>query len=544
MVEQVLRTYEEICAAHRWNIPDYYNIAEDICDRNAREVPDRQAYFIEHDDRIERVTFRALHAQANAVANVFTDLGLKRGDRVAIVLPVNAAVPATHIACWKMGMISCPMAVLFGQDALEYRFADADVSAVVTDRARLETVRRAAAKAPNLRHILVVDGSEPGILDFWALANAAAPVFETVRTRAEDPAYINYTSGTTGQPKGVLAAHRAILGHQPSNEFVTSYAGGDQIQYFPADWSWLAGFGTLVMALKKRRLLAVRSRTGFDPLDAFRFLSQHKVTMATLVPTMLRMMKAVPGEMRAQYPLCLHTVVSGAESVGAELYRWVNDELGVHLSEAYGQTECNVCVLNNARFMASRPGALGKAAPGYQVAIIDDGGNELSNGTIGQIGVKAGHPIMLLEYWRNPEATRRKYTNGWLLTGDLGRKDDEGYLWYSSRADDVITSSGYRIGPGEIEEALVKHPAVALAAAIGVPDEIRTEAVKAFIVPVSGVVPSVELAEEIQAFVRDRLARHEMPRSIEFLSEMPLTTTGKIMRRVLKQRELDRLAGK
>lgn len=257
---------------------------------------------------------------------------------------------------------------------------------------------------------------------------------------------------------------------------------------------------------------------------------------------MLRMMRAVPKERRANYPLRLRSITSGAEAVGAELYRWVEEELGAHLVEAFGQTECNVCVLNNSRYMAPRPGALGKAAPGYEVAVVDEAGTPLPDGETGQIAVKAGHPIMLLEYWRNPEATRRKYANGWMLTGDLGRRDEEGYLWFSSRADDVITSSGYRIGPGEIEEALTKHPAVALAAAIGVPDPVRTEVVKAFVVARPGVTPSPELAREIQEFVRERLAKHEAPREVEFVAEMPLTTTGKVMRRVLKQMELDRLA--
>jgi len=542
MPVQTPKTYEEIRAAHRLEIPEFYNIADDICDRHAATDPAKDAFFIEHDDRVERVTYGMLQTQANALANVLSALGIKRGDRVAIVLPVDAAVPPMHIACWKMGVISCPMAVLFGPDALAYRFANAEVSAVVTDRARLSAVRQAAAGTPSLKHILLVDGDEPGTLDLWSLARAASTTFETLRTRADEPAYINYTSGTTGQPKGVLAAHRALLGHIPSMDFLNGEAVLDEICYFPGDWSWLAGLSFLTTSLKSGRLMAVRARVGFDPLDAFRFLSEHKVTSAILVPTMLRMMRAVPKEERARYELCIHSIITGAEAVGAELYRWVEEELGAHLSEAFGQTECNVCVLNNSRYMAPRPGSLGKAAPGFEVAITDEAGNQLPNGEIGQIAVKAGHPIMLLEYWRNPDATGRKFVNGWMLTGDLGRMDDDGYLWFASRADDIITSSGYRIGPSEIEEAIGKHPAVALAAAIGVPDPVRTEVVKAFIVPKAGVVPTQQLKDEIHDFVRQRLAKHEAPREIEFIREMPVTTTGKIMRRVLREQELKRLA--
>ncbi len=544
MTAEASKTYEEIQASLRWDIPEFYNIAEDICDRNARERPDQEALFIEFDDRIERMTYGQLYERANGFANVLTELGVGSGDRVAIVLPLDMAVPAAHVGCWKLGAISCPMSVLFGVEALAYRFVDADVSVVLTDRARLPAVREAAAGAPNLRHIMLVDGDEPGTLDFWALVRAAPKTFETARTRAEDPAYINYTSGTTGQPKGVLAAHRAVLGHVPSIEFAAGPAREGERQYFPADWAWLAGLSVLLTSLKMRRVLAARARTGFDPLDAFRFLSEHRIEVATFVPTMLRMMRAVPKDQRAQYPLHLRSIISGAEAVGAELYKFAEEELGAHLVEAFGQTECNVCVLNNRRYMPARPGALGKAAPGYEVAVVDDAGNPLPDGEIGQIGVKAGHPIMLLEYWRNPEATRRKYANGWLLTGDLGRRDEEGFFWFASRADDIITSSGYRIGPGEIEEVLIKHPAVALAAAIGVPDPVRTEVVKAFVVAKPGVVPSAELSGEIQEFVRSRLARHEVPREVEFISEMPIGTTGKVMRRILRERELERLAGK
>lgn len=544
MTVENAKTYEEIRAAHRLEIPEFYNIAEDICDRNARERPDLEVLLIEHDDRIERMTYRQLFERANAFANVLAGLGIGRGDRVAVVLPTDIAVPAAHVGCWKLGAISCPMAVLFGVDALAYRFADADVSAVVTDGARLDAVREAAAAAPNLRHILLVDGAEPGTLDFWGLVRAAPKTFETLRTRAEDPAYINYTSGTTGQPKGVLAAHRALLGHMPSFEFSSGPIREGERQYFPADWSWLAGLCVLLMSLKTGRLLTARARTGFDPLDAFRFLSEHQVEIATLVPTMLRMMRAVPEEQRARYPLRLRSVTSGSEAVGAELYEWTREALGADLVEAFGQTECNVCVLNNSRYMPLRPGALGKAAPGYEVAVVDENGNPLPDGQTGQIAVKAGHPIMLLEYWRKPEATRQKFANGWLLTGDLGRRDEEGFFWFSSRADDIITSSGYRIGPGEIEDALIRHPAISMAVAIGVPDPVRTEVVKAFVVAKPGVIPSPELVAEIQEFVRERLARHEVPREIEFIDQMPLGTTGKVLRRVLRERESERLGAK
>ena len=524
------------------SVPEFYNIADSVCDRHAEASPDRLAYFVEHDHGIDRVTFGELRDRANALANAFAGMGLKRGDRVAIVLPIDTAVPIIHIACWKSGLISCPMSALFGRDALAFRFQNADVSLVITDHARLPAVRDAIADSKLAIPIALVGEAAAGTIDFWQAVAENSTEFETLRTRSDEPAFLNYTSGTTGDPKGVLAGHRSILGHMPSTDFAMSYPEDGGVQYSPADWAWLAGLTIFMTGLHAKRLVAARTRAGFDALDTFRFLSEHKIEIATLVPTMLRMMRAIPKADRAQYPLALHTVLSGAEPVGTELYHWVEQELGARLSEAFGQTECNLCIMNNSDIIPFRPGALGMAAPTYDVAIVDDAGTVLPSGSVGQIGVRKGHPAMMLEYWRNPEASRKKYAGEWLLTGDLASQDGDGYFWLVGRADDVITSSGYRIGPGEIEESLRKHPAVALAAVVGVPDPVRTEAIKAFLLLKPGFEPTSELADEIKGFVRERLARHEVPREIAFVDTMPTTSTGKIMRRVLKEAELARLA--
>ena len=533
-----LSRYVEYRRTQKLEIPEFYNIAESVCDRHAEASPDRLAYFVEHDEGIEKVTFGQLRDRANALANAFVQLGLKKGDRVAIVLPIDAVVPVVHIACWKMGLISCPMSALFGSDALDFRFRSAEVSLIVTDKSRLATIRSTGSQVP----IMLVDGEEPGALDIRRAIAENSTQFETLRTRSDEPAFLNYTSGTSGDPKGVLAAHRAMLGHIPSTDFSMGYPGEGGVQYSPADWAWLAGLTIFMTGLHARRIVAARTRAGFDAIDTFRFLSEHKIEIVTLVPTMLRMMRAIPKAERDRYPLALHTVLSGAEPVGAELYQWVEQELGARLSEAFGQTECNLCIMNNSEIIPFRPGALGMAAPTYDVAIVDESGAVLPSGAVGQIGVRSGHPVMMLEYWRNPEATQRKYAGEWLLTGDLASQDEDGYFWLVGRSDDVITSSGYRIGPGEIEESLRKHQAVALAAVIGVPDPVRTEAIKAFILLKPGVEGTEMLAEEIKTFVRDRLARHEVPRQIAFVEEMPTTSTGKIMRRVLKEAELARAA--
>lgn len=461
-------------------IPEFYNIAADVCDRPAAEAPERLALVVASDDRIERLSRAELRDRANAAANILSDLGIGRGDRVAIVLPIDSWVPVIHFACWKLGAISCPMSALFGSDALGYRFDDAEVSAVVTASALLPTVREASASCPSLRHILLTDGTAPGTLDLSALAADAPVHFEAVATRAEDPAFINYTSGTTGPPKGALAAHRTMLGHLASLEFVNGDARAGDVQYSPADWAWLAGLAGMLGALHSGRTVAARRRIGFDAEETLRFLSEFRITHATLMPTMLRRMMSLPPETLAAAPLSLRNVLTGSEAVGADLYHWVEEVLDVELCEAFGQTECNACLLSNSKRMVPRPGSLGLPAPGFDVAIVDDEGRPQPAGTTGQIGVREGHPIMMLGYWRSAEATERKYAGGWLLTGDLAHMDAEGYFWFVGRSDDIINSSGYRIGPGEIEQCLVKHGAVAAAA--GVPDPDRHEIIKAFIV--------------------------------------------------------------
>ena len=534
-------SYEEVYEAFRWNLPAHFNIAEAVCDRHAGD-PSRPALIFERvDGSVEVTTFRQLQKWANQWANLLKARGLDQGDRVAILLPQNPAVVVAHIGCWKAGLVSTPWAVLFGEDAIEYRVNNSGARAIVTNLAQLPKIEAIRDRCPDLRHVFVIDGAPAGTEPFWSTLEKASDQFETLRTGLNDPAYLNYTSGTTGPPKGALAGHRAMLGHMPGLEFLYDYMPqpGDVI-WSPADWAWLAGLmDVLFPGLYAGIPVAVQEPKGpFDPEGALAFIARHKVRVSLLVPTMLKHMRHVPKLER--FDLDMRVVGSGGEPVGAELVQWGKSALGVDINEGYGQTECNVMLGNNARLMPPRPGSLGKPMPGYVVDIVDEDGNPLGPGEEGQIACKRPHPIMLLEYWKNPEATREKFAGDWLLTGDLGHKDEEGYFWFHARADDVITSSGYRIGPGEIEEAILKHPAVAMAAAIGVPDPERTESIKAFIVLAPGHEPTEALKAEIQEMLRTRLARHEYPREIEFVESLPMTVTGKIMRRELKRLEAEK----
>jgi len=531
-------TYREIYDAFRWEVPARFNIAVACCDRWAGD-PQRVALIHEQPDGdARRYTFAELQALSNRCANMFVGLGLQRGDRVLVLLGQRPEAAIAHLGAWRAGMISVVCSVLFGADAVQYRVQTSGAKLVITDDANLAKAVEAADGA----RVLCVDGTGDGADDFWALLRMGADTFATVDTAAEEPAFIVFTSGTTGPAKGALHAHRALLGHMPCVEMQHDFfpQRGD-VAWSPADWAWIAGLMDVLMPtwFHGMPVLAFRS-VGFDPEEAFHMMAKHEVTNALLVPTMIRLMKQVPNP-RARYDLKLRSLISGGEAVGAEIIEWTQETLNVRINEVFGQTECNLVLGHNATLMPAKPGSLGQPIPGHIGAVVDDDGNELPPGEVGHIAFKRPDPVMLLEYWKNPQASADKFVGDWLLTGDLGQRDDDGYFWYRGRGDDVITSAGYRIGPGEIEEALLRHPAVRLAAAIGVPDPVRTETIKAFVVLAEGQQPTETLEGEIREFVKTRLARHEYPRAIEFLDSLPTTTTGKIMRRELREREQAKL---
>jgi acetyl-CoA synthetase len=508
------------------------------CDRWAAEG-DRVALIHEASaGTARRYTFRDLQRASKRVANLLIGLGLSRGDRVLLLLGQRPETAMLHLAAWRAGMISVPCSVLFGADAIQYRLETSGARVLVTDAANLTKALEIKDRAPGLTNVLCVDGPAAGAADFHALMSQAGEEFSTVDTLADEPALLCFTSGTTGPPKGALHAHRTLIGHVPCVEVLHDFfpQPGD-LQWSPADWAWLAGLMDVLMPswFHGVPVLAFRS-TGFDPEQAYHMMAKHGVRNTLLVPTMLRLMRAVP-DPRARFDLRLRSLISGGETVGAALIEWARTTLGVRINEAYGQTECNLVLGHNELVMRPKPGSLGLAMPGHVGGVVDDDGNELAAGEVGQLAFKRPDPVMLLEYWNSPEATAVKFAGDWLLTGDLGTRDEDGYFWYRSRADDVITSAGYRIGPGEIEEALVRHPAVRLAAVVGVPDPVRTESIKAFLVLGDGYTPSPALESEIRDHVKTRLARHEYPRDIEFVESLPTTTTGKIMRRELRERE-------
>jgi len=533
-----LKTYDDVYAQFRWQVPARYNIGVDICDRWAAREPDRLAILhVRADGREDRITYGWLRETSNRLANALRMQGVARGDRVAIFLPQAPEVAAAHIAIYKLAAVALPIAILFGPDALSYRLQNSGTKALLTNMQGLAKLAEVREQLPELTCVLSIDGESDGAVSFPALLANASADFTPVDTAAEDPAMMIYTSGTTGQPKGALHAHRVLLGHLPGAELPHfEFAQPGDRYWTPADWAWAGGLlDVLLPSLQEGVPVVARRFNKFDPEEAFALMQSAGVRNAFIPPTALRMMRAVPSP-SGRYAFQLRTIASGGESLGVEALEWGKSALGLTINEFYGQTECNLVLGSCAQLGVLKAGAIGKPVPGHVVAVIDSDGQPMKSGGIGQIAVKRPDPVMFLEYWGKPQTTRDKFIGDWMATGDQGLMDEDGYISFVGRDDDVITSAGFRIGPGEIEDCLIRHPAVALSAVVGKPDPLRTEIVKAFIVLKEGYTPADALAVDIQGFVKTRLSAHEYPREIVFIDEMPMTTTGKVIRRLLRKR--------
>jgi acetyl-CoA synthetase len=530
------RDYDALYRSFRWQIPALYNIGVDVCDRWAEIDPARTAIFnVRTDGAVEEVRYGALREASNRLANALAARGVGRGDRIAILLPQGPAVAVSHIAIYKLGAIALPLAMLFGIEAISYRLKDSGARALITNTQGLGKLAPVGDVAPAVEFVCSIDGPADAAEDFNAVLARAASDFTPVPTAADDPALMVYTSGTTGPPKGALHAHRVLLGHLPGIEMPHEFLPqpGDRF-WTPADWAWAGGLlDALLPALHYGVPVVAQKIEKFDPEQAFALIAKLRVRNAFIPPTALRMLRSAKPPKASTN---LRSVGSGGEALGAETYEWGKTALGLTINEFYGQTECNLVVGSCAAIDVSRPGAMGKPVPGHTVAVIRPDGSQCAPGELGQIAIKRPDPVMFLQYWGKPDATREKFIGDWMTTGDQGIADADGYFQFVGRDDDVITSSGYRIGPTEIEDCLIRHPAVALAAVVGKPDALRTEIVKAFIVLKSGQSPSDALAADIQGFVKTRLSAHEYPREVAFIDEMPMTTTGKVIRRLLRQR--------
>lgn len=534
-------TYGELRERFSWRVPARYNMGVDVCDKWAQQDPGRLALiYVTASGEVSEYSFGRLRELSNRLANLLRQSGVERGDRVAVLLPQCPEAAFGHIAVHKLGAISIPLFTLFGAEALEFRLRDSGACSVITDARGAARLAELRASLPDLKNVFCVDGPDPAGRDLAAEMAGCSDVFEPVDTAADDPALIIYTSGTTGQPKGALHAHRVLLGHLPGVEMSHDLLPqeGDRI-WTPADWAWIGGLLDVLMpALHHGVAVVARRFEKFDPEAAFQFMQDFGVRNAFIPPTALKMLRSVP-EPEKRWKLRLRSIASGGESLGTELLEWGRRSLGVTINEFYGQTECNMVVSGCSLLEPPVEGVMGWPVPGHDVAIVDDQGRPLSDGEQGNIAVRSPDPVMFLGYWNNPAATRAKFAGDWLLTGDVGYRRPDGRLCFVGRNDDVITSSGYRIGPGEIEDCLLRHPAVQMAAVVGKPDPLRTEIVMAYVVLKSGFDSQPALAAELKEWVRSRLAAHEYPREVEFVDSLPMTTTGKVIRHELRKRAIE-----
>ncbi len=526
-----LGSWAEMREAFHWPTPARYNIAEEACERWARVAPERRAMtYLRPDGELRDYTYIQLSRASSRLANAFAARGVVRGDRIAVLLPQTPETVLTHLAAYKLGAVAVPLFTLFGEDGLKYRIGHSGAKVVVTDRINLPKLLAIRDELPELDFIYSIDEREAGTFGFWQELGKAADACPVAETSLTDPAFISYTSGTTGPPKGALHGHKVLLGHLPGVETHHERLPqpGDCL-WTPADWAWMGGLTNVMLpALTLGVPLIAHRMAKFDPDHAFWLMDRLGVRNVFLPPTALKLMRQRTGQ------ATLRTVGSGGEALGADLLAWGRERLGTEINEFYGQTECNLVLGNMASRDAPRPGSTGRAVPGHEVAILGPNG-PLPPGEEGEIAVRRPDPAMFLEYWKNPDKTMEKFRGPWMLTGDVAQMDEDGFVYFSARTDDVITSSGYRIGPSEIEECLASDPDVTMAGVIGVPDPVRTEAVQAYVVLREGAAAEGK-ADALIARVRERISPHVAPRAVVFVEDLPMTATGKIMRRELRDR--------
>lgn len=565
--------YQVLHQGFGWKVPARFNMAQACCGQWAAQASTaRRVAIREHvaGQGLGRSwTFGQLQQDANRLSRVLQGRGVQRGDRVAIVLPQRYETAVAYMAVLQMGAVAMPLSMLFGPEALSFRINDSQACVALCDESTVQALLQARPECPGLQTLIGVgQAGMQADLDYTRAMAASSVTFKALATRSEDPAVLIYTSGTTGNPKGALIPHRAMIGNLTGFVCSQNWFGFDPFKaerpskavfWSPADWAWTGGLmdALLPSLYFGRPIVAFNGR--FSPEVAFEILQSHGVTHTFLFPTALKaMMKAVPG-VKGRYRLKLQAIMSAGEAVGDAVFAYCQQQLGVTVNEMFGQTEINYVVGNCARLWPARAGSMGKAYPGHRVAVIDEAGQVCPAGTPGEVAVNRfdvhGHPdpVFFLGYWNNDKATKAKYTGDWCRTGDMAVADEDGYLWYQGRTDDMFKAAGYRIGPGEIENCLVKHAAVANAAVVPKPDKDRGALVKAYVVLSPDALVQRQRASNAQAFeagirqalqahVRGLLAPYEYPKEIEFIEQLPMTTTGKVQRRILRLQEEARAA--
>lgn len=512
--------YQRMCAEHRWEVPEYYNMAADVADHHPGTQP--ALIFEDHTGHRETVTWAQVRDRSAQVAAHLHALGVRKGDRVAVLLPQRPDTPAVYLGVLRTGAVLVTMSLLWADEPIAYRLADSGARVLVTESTALK--RTAGIAGDGIR---VVDVDDPAV-------RAHAPEFSTADTLADDPALIFYTSGTTGPAKGIVHAHRTLLGH---NEFTYCHdLGPGDVFYGAGDWAW--SMAKLMGPLRAGAThLVYRPAGGFDPVGLLASMARNKVTTALVNPTLLRKIRADVPDAGTLFPQSLHAVCSSNEPLTEDLIVWFRTQFGVTLLDYYGSTE-SYPLLGNFPGVPVKPGSMGRPLPGWDVALLDEDDRPVDQGTPGEVCLRSrSNPQFPLGYWNLPEATEESFGGTWYRTKDQAVMDADGYFWFLGRTDDVIKTSGYRVGPYEVEAALREHPAVADAGVVGLPDPLRGHLVKAWIEPAPGHTPGAELAQEISRFAKEHYSRFAYPREVAFVDRLPRSATGKVQRAQLRARD-------
>lgn len=526
-------SFDDLNKRFKWAIPTQFNIGYACSNAPAAAMPTKPAIIDYSGDTPVTISFAALAERSTRFAAALSGLGVKRGDRVAIMLPQCHEAAVAHLGAYKLGAIVVPLAMQFGPDALLHRLSAAGVTAFVGNELSTNRLVEIQNKLPDFRHLISVDKSVEKSMQFEQLLISASADFPIANTTPDEPAMMLFTSGTTGQPKGALHGHRVLLGHLPGIQMAQGFMPkqGD-VFWTPSDWAWAGGLlNALLPALYFGVTVIAARAPKFDPDWAISLIQKAGIRNIFLPATAIKLMQSA---LESSVSLNLRTIGTAGEALGSQTLNWAENTLGIKINEFYGQTECNAVISACHELGVFRAGSMGQQVPGHEVAIIDDNGLPLANGETGEIAVRRPNPVMFLKYWNDPQATASKFIGDWMLTGDRGRRDEDGYYHFLGRNDDVITSAGYRIGPSEIEDCLTAHPAVELAAVVGKPDPVRTEIVSANIMLASGYQSSRQLETEIREYVKTKLSAHEYPRIINFVSNVPLTESGKVIRRCFR----------
>ncbi|WP_044894503.1 acyl-CoA synthetase [Bacillus alveayuensis] len=534
-------SWEDVFNHFDWNPRERFNVAHEVCDRYA-EDPSRIAIF--HEDQFghqQTITYRELRDWSNQMANVFRKLGIKKGDRVCALLPKNPALIVYILAAWKIGAVYVPLFTAFGPQAIEYRINHSEAKVILTNKTQRSKLPP-QTKVPSLEHVFVTDGTtHPNDLSFWEALTNESTDHQTEKMTLDDLLAIQYTSGSTGMPKGAMWSHNMLINIYPYMRYAIDLRD-DDIFLGGADPGWAYGLIFCTFAPMCFGVPIVFYEGPFKPEVYYYLMKKYHVTNFAYAPTAYRAMVAAGSEVINKYNINVRAMSSAGEPLNPEVIRFFEQHLGVTVHDHYGLSETLMLIGNfNAINMEIRPGSMGFVLPGFEVALLDDAGNPVADGEVGQIAFNTDSiPNLFKGYWKDAEKTSEKMLGKWFLTGDLALKDEDGYFWFQGRADDIISSAGYRIGPFEIESCLLEHPAVVEAAAVGKPDPLKGEIVKAFVVLADGFTPSNELAQELSLFVKNRLSKHEYPREVEFVTELPKTTSGKIQRFILRNQEIEK----